>query len=864
MHLPSFYLGRWSGSGQTPAGEPTLYDPADLTTHAVVVGMTGSGKTGLLISLLEEAARQGTPAVIIDPKGDLTNLLLHFPELRPADFEPWIDPEAARRQNLSPAELAGKTAARWQEGLAEWNLGQEQIAELAEKVDYTIYTPGSTAGVPVNLLSSFEAPRIGWDEHREVLRERISSTVTALLGLVGVGDIDPLRSREHILLANLLENAWSQGQSLDLTELILQVQNPPIERLGAFPLDRFFPEKDRFELALLLNNFLAAPSFQTWLEGQPLDLPAMLHSPQGKPRFSIFYLAHLSETERMFFVTLLLAAVETWMRAQRGTSGLRALLAFDEIVGYLPPVANPPSRPVLLRLLKQARAFGLGIVLATQNPSDLNYKALSNAGTWFIGRLQTEQDKNRLLDGLQSLETGIDRAAFDRMIAALRPRLFLLHNVHQSGPQVFHTRWTLNYLAGPLTRAQIPPLRDRFAQPPAVTPAPQPAAHIYESTAAAAPQRVEPVSAPKPGTLPTSPLAAPTPAPAHPQPARVQTPAPAARRAEHFAATRPPIPDGVSEFFHPQMISLNKALSAVGVAFAGPLEPLGVVFRAGIAAQAEVHYLSRRYNLNFTRRAAALIPAPPRGGPAARAEWDVFAHEPFDPRLLSPQPLTEGRYAPLPAEWAAPRALNALQKDFVDWVYRTGKASIRANEVFKVYAPPDMPDHEFRRQLDDALRAGLESELAKIAAGFDQKLETLKRRIERQKDMVDRREDEVDHRRAEQSGADFELITSLFTRRKRSLSSSLTKRRLTHQARAGLDEARQNLENLKQEWNKLLDQRQFEIQRVTAEWQERAAQVTEIPLTPYKKDIFVQTFGLIWLPYYQVQGRDGVFEAPAF
>lgn len=858
MHLPSFYLGRWSGSGQTPAGEPTLYAPADLTTHAVVVGMTGSGKTGLLISLLEEAARQGTPAVIIDPKGDLTNLLLHFPELRPADFEPWIDPEAARRQNLTPAELAEKTAARWQEGLAEWNLGPAQIAELAEKVDYTIYTPGSTAGVPVNLLSSFEAPRIGWDEHREALRERISSTVTALLGLVGVDDIDPLRSREHILLANLLENAWSQGKSLDLTELILQVQNPPIERLGAFPLDRFFPEKDRFELALRLNNFLAAPSFQTWLEGQPLDLPAMLHSPQGKPRFSIFYLAHLSETERMFFVTLLLAAVETWMRAQRGASGLRALLAFDEIVGYLPPVANPPSRPALLRLLKQARAFGLGIVLATQNPSDLNYKALSNAGTWFIGRLQTEQDKNRLLDGLQSLETGIDRAAFDRMIAALRPRLFLLHNVHQSGPQIFNTRWTLNYLAGPLTRAQIPALRDRFAQPPApaVTPAPQPAAHIYESAVEAMPNPVEPASDRKPGTQPTAPLAAPT-------PAQVSAPAPAARHAGDFSATRPPVPDGVSEFFHPQMISLNKALSAVGVTFAGPLEPLGVVFRAGIAAQAEVHYLSRRYNLNFTRRAAALVPAP-QDWQTARAAWEVFAHEPFDPRLLSPQPLTEGRYAPLPAEWATPRAFNALKNDFVDWIFRTGRVNIRANEAFKVYAPPDMPDQQFHRLLDDALRAGLESELAKIAAGFDQKLETLKRRIERQKDLVERREDEVDHRRAEQTGADFELITSLFTRRKRSLSSSITKRRLTNQARAGLDEARQNLENLKQEWNRLLDQRQLEIQRVTAEWQARAAQVTEIPLTPYKKDIFVQTFGLIWLPYYQVQGRDGVFEAPAF
>nr|HMN60290.1 DUF853 family protein [Anaerolinea sp.] len=450
---PTFYIGRsidLSAAAQAqPAAQATRYDPDDLTTHGVIVGMTGSGKTGLLINMLEEAALRGLPSIVIDPKGDLTNLLL------------WIDPETARRQNLSVPQLAEITAQRWREGLQNWDLDQDELLALRDAMDYVVFTPGSTAGVPVNLLSSFAPPHgLNWDEHREILRERIAATVTALLGLVGLKEIDPLRSREHILLSNILETAWSQGRSLDLTELILQTQNPPFDRLGAFAVNSFFPEKDRLALALLLNNFLASPSFQTWPEGQPLEVEDFLYTPQRKPRMSIFYLAHLDENERMFFVTLLLASVESWMRAQRGSTGLRALLAFDEIVGYLPPIANPPSRTVMLRLLKQARAFGLGLLLATQNPVDLDYKGLSNAGTWFIGRLQTERDKERLLEGLQAIEGGVERSTYDRTIAALRPRVFLLHNIHnRAGPQTFQTRWCLNYLAGPLSRAQLSGLK---------------------------------------------------------------------------------------------------------------------------------------------------------------------------------------------------------------------------------------------------------------------------------------------------------------------------------------------------------------------------------------------------------------------
>ena len=454
-----FYLGKiYDLKKDSITDDPLTYDPPDLTTHAIVTGMTGSGKTGLCIGLLEEAALKGIPAVVVDPKGDLTNLVLSFPNLAPDDFAPWIDANSARRENKSIPELAEKTASLWKNGLKDWGLGSKDIQSMKDAVDRAIYTPGSTTGKPVNILASFQAPNIDWNENEEVLREKIASTITALLTLVGLKDIDPLRSREHILLANIIEHHWQGGTSLDLMELIRQTQNPPFDQLGAFSLNDFFPRKDRSELAMLLNNFLASPSFQSWIEGEPLDIERMLYSPDGKPRHSIFYLAHLDDAERMFFVTLLYAAIETWMRKQRGTGDLRALVYFDEIHGYLPPVANPPSKPLFIRLLKTARAFGVGLVLTTQNPVDVDYKALSNAGTWMIGRLQTDQDKQRLLDGFESAAGGIKRSEFDKFISALGKRVFLYHNVHEKKPSIFHTRWAMNYLAGPLTLSQIPDL----------------------------------------------------------------------------------------------------------------------------------------------------------------------------------------------------------------------------------------------------------------------------------------------------------------------------------------------------------------------------------------------------------------------
>ena len=390
-----FYLGR------KPSGEPLLYNPDDLTTHGVVVGMTGSGKTGLCIGLLEEAALQNIPAIMIDPKGDITNALLHFPDSAAGGFPAVGQPRSGPARRSQPGRCRQTGSRRWREGLEEWDIGPERILALKNAAHFAIYTPGSDAGIPVSILASLKAPPIPWEGNHEILREKISGTVTALLGLVGVNDVDPVRSREHILLANIFEKAWSAGKDLDLGELILQTQNPPFDKLGVMDLNTFFPEKDRFSLAMLLNNILAAPAFQTWIEGQALDVESLLWGEDDRPRHSVFYLAHLTDAERMFFITLLYSAIETWMRTQPGATSLRALIYFDEIFGYAPPVSNPPTKALLLRMLKQARAYGVGQVLVTQNPVDLDYKGLSNAGTWFIGKLQTDNDKQRLLDGLQ-------------------------------------------------------------------------------------------------------------------------------------------------------------------------------------------------------------------------------------------------------------------------------------------------------------------------------------------------------------------------------------------------------------------------------------------------------------------------------
>ncbi|MEX2172366.1 MAG: ATP-binding protein [Pirellulales bacterium] len=465
IDLPgAFYLGREHDlSAGVTSREAVQYPSKNLTTHAVCVGMTGSGKTGLCLSLLEEAALDGVPAIAIDPKGDLGNLLLAFPQLRPEDFRPWIDEGEAERKGLSVDDYAAKTAETWRKGLAEWDELPERIQKFVDSVERVIYTPGSSAGIPLSVIKSFAAPGDVVRNDADALRERIISAVSGLLALVGV-DADPVQSREHIFLSNVLGMAWREGRDLDIAAMIGEIQQPKFDKVGVLDVEKFFPANDRAKLAMNLNNLLASPSFAAWMQGPPLDVQRLLYSPTGKPRISILSIAHLNDAERMFFVAILLNEVVAWVRAQPGTSSLRALLYMDEVFGYFPPTANPPSKTPMLTLLKQARAYGLGCVLATQNPVDLDYKGLSNAGTWFLGRLQTERDKARVIEGLEgaSAQAGstFSKRDMEAKLAALGNRVFLMNSVYDDAPTVFQTRWAMSYLRGPLTRTQIKQLMD--------------------------------------------------------------------------------------------------------------------------------------------------------------------------------------------------------------------------------------------------------------------------------------------------------------------------------------------------------------------------------------------------------------------
>ncbi len=797
-----FYIGREYDlkEGKISGGE-VMYNPSDLTTHAVVTGMTGSGKTGLCIGLLEEAALKGLPAIIVDPKGDLTNLLLHFPDLAPSDFEPWIDLDSARIKGKSARQMAEEAATSWSTSIDDWGLSKGALSTL-KAFSFAIYSPGSSSGIPVNILSSFKAPGIPWEGNEEALREKISSTVTAVLGLVGMKDIDPLRSREHILMSSILEHAWALGEDLSLTDLILRVQSPQMERLGAFPVETFFPEKDRMALAMLLNNFLASPSFRVWQQGQPLDVEELLYTDDKKPRHSIFYLAHLSENERMFFVTLLFSAVESWMRRQRGTSGLRALVYFDEILGYLPPVSNPPSRNVMLRMIKQARAFGVGLLLVTQNPVDLDYKALSNIGTWFIGRLQTERDKMRLMDGLQTLTGGMDANTIGDTISSLGKRVFLMNNVNRPGPKVFHARQVLNYLAGPLSKDLLPDLNKLAG-------------------AEYVPSEGSCTGGAANGA--------------------------ALKEDDGFLRIKPAVPSKVDEAFMPLNLDAQDAIRSAGSGMPSTVKPDAIAYAPAMIVQAEVRYSSIKYGIDLTDRMTSLVEDDPSGRP----DWQSGLINAEDLKGFGKDPASGALFEGLPAWLSDQRLIKSASDDFADWLYRNSRISILANEGLKLYAKPDDGKDGFlERCLKEADRL-MVPELDKLEDVFRKKKDALEDKIRKQEGEVQLREQNVSQRTMEAIGtAGTAIFGMLLGGKKRSLGSSITKTRMTTEAKSVLTREKKELQDMMDDLAEL--DREFDRAQegLAAAWKKKAEMITEVPCTPRKSDIFISFFGVVWLPQY--------------
>ena len=791
--LGVFYLGRlFDPAAGKPKDDLLLYDSRDLLTHAVCVGMTGSGKTGLCLALLEEAAIDGIPAIAIDPKGDLGNLLLAFPGLTASEFRPWVDEEEASRQGISPDELASRTAERWRSGLAEWGQDPSRIARFRDAAEATIYTPGSSAGKPVSILRSLGAPEGAAAQDPDAQRERISATVSGLLSLVGVA-ADPFRSREHILISTLLDRAWKGGKSLGLGDLVREIQSPAIERVGVVDLESFFPAKERRELAMAFNNLLASPGFEAWTEGEPLDVGRLLYTPAGKPRLAVLSIAHLSDAERMFFVTLLLGEVIAWMRSRPGTTSLRAVLYMDEVFGYFPPTANPPSKTPMLTLLKQARAYGLGVVLATQNPVDLDYKGLSNAGTWFLGRLQTERDKMRVLDGLEGASAAsgraFDRAGMDRMLSGLGNRVFLMNDVHEDAPVLFQTRSTLSYLRGPLTRNQIEtlmaPLKGETAVPGA------------------------PAGAPAPVRAPIQ-RGAPEPAP---------------------AAGRPLVQPEISERF---LASRSGAPA----------------YRPALLGTCKLHYLDAKAGVDLWESVAAVARL---GNDEPPDPWDGAEVSEAGGLDLLREPEAGASFAPLPGAAAKPKSYAAWSKKLAEFLYRSRSLTLSRSPALSLVSRPGESEGEFRVRVADADRERRDASVEALRKKYAPRLALLQGQIGRADERVDRERSQVQQQTVQTAiSVGATVLGALFGRK--ILSSGNVGRAATAARGAGrvaserqdVARAAEGVEALR---GRLADlQSEFDAEAAAlSEGGERAA-IESVALRPRKSDLSVEQVVLLWIP----------------
>ena len=796
--LGLFYLGRAidAASKTTKAGY-LLYDSTDLVTHAVCVGMTGSGKTGVCIDLLEEAAIDRIPSIVIDPKGDLGDLLLTFPSLSASDFRPWIDEDEARRNGKSPDDWAAAQADLWKTGLAKWDQDGSRIARLKNAAEFAIYTPGSDAGLQLSIVKSFAAPPADLLGDADLMRERVATTATSLLGLLGI-DADPIKSREHILLSTIMDSTWRQGRDLDIAALIQLIQTPPVQKVGVMDLETFFPSAKRFELAMSLNNLLAAPGFGAWMEGEPLDIQRLLYTAAGKPRVAVMSIAHLGDAERMFFVALLLNQVLGWMRQQAGTTSLRAIVYMDEIAGYLPPVANPASKAPMLTLLKQARAFGVGMVLATQNPMDLDYKALSNAGTWIIGRLQTDRDQARVLDGLEGAATAsggtFDRNAMSALIGGLGKRQFLLHNVHEDHPEIFESRWAMSYLRGPLTRVQIKRLMG------GVRGAEGQGAGVQGAAQGAGVQEVPEARSPKPAA--------------------------AARSAAWV------VPPGVDQYFAPAKAGASYSPMVLGVA--------------------DVRFTDPKSGVDVTRKAAAVTAITSDPIPV---DWDGAVEPGFDVGQLSKDQPPQATFADLPAAASKAKNYDDWSKTFVTWVSTSQQVTIYKSAASGLASNGQESEGDFRARLQHASREKRDQKVADLRQQYAPKVAALEDRLRRAQQAVEKEKSQATGQWIQAGISIAGSVLGMLTSRKTVSVTNLG--RVTTAARGmgrGMQQyedvgrAKDTVEGVQQQIDAMNAELQSKIDAIDTNYDPQTEKLDTVAIKPKRTGINVQLVALAWVP----------------
>lgn len=776
------YIGR-----DVDSDEPVIYDADDLTTHGVIVGMTGSGKTGLGVGLIEEALLNGISCLVIDPKGDMGNLALNFPDLDPADFAPWIDESTAVKEGKSVDELAAATAQLWKSGLEGHGIDAERMRRLRDGADITIYTPGSGSGVGLDVLGSLDAPDLDWDTDAEVLRDEISSFVSSLLVLAGI-DSDPMSGREHILLATIIEHFWREGRDLDLARLVGQIPKPPFRKLGVFDVDTFFPEKDRMTLALELNGLLASPSFESWMSGRPLDIEDLIGG--DRPKAAIVYLSHLSDEERQFLVTLLLSKTVTWIRSQPGTADLKALIYMDEVFGFAPPTKEPPSKKPILTIFKQARAHGVGIVLATQNPVDLDYKAMSNAGTWLIGRLQTENDKRRILEGLASASGTVDIDSIDRQVTDLGKRQFVLHSTKSPKPRIFFTRWAMSYLAGPLTRDQVKVvMADKRAEDP--VPRASEEAHPASQSSSA------------PDTSPTT----------------------------------PPVADGIRVSYLDPAAPWASRLSA---------DPAGTVYEPAVAATVQLLYDETRAALDHRETYEAVV-FPIDG----MLDTDTVVAVDHDGRDFQDTEPPEAAYRAPNAAIATKSYWKGMETGLRDHLVAHRPLRIWANTDLKIYSRVDESEDEFRDRCRTAAEEAADAEVAKLQSRYQTRIDRV--RDEMAKAQARYREaDAVAAAKSEETlmGTAGDLLGAFLGGRSRATVLDKAARRRTAAAKAGAkaDTQAAKYHAKHAELEELEDELATEVEEIVARHLTLADDVESLEISLEKDDVRVAELQLVWVP----------------
>ncbi|MEM7083430.1 MAG: DUF87 domain-containing protein [Pseudomonadota bacterium] len=796
--LGSFYLGKRVNDAGELADDLVLYDAKDLTTHAVIIGMTGSGKTGLGVGIIEEAAMDNVPVIAIDPKGDMGNVLLTFPALSAKAFTPWVDPQAASGAGETVEAFGASQAALWKKGLKSWGQDGKRIKRLRESTDFAIYTPGSTAGRPLSVLENFNAPPAAVIEDTDVYTDKIQATATGILALLGI-ESDPITSREHILISNVLDHYWRLGKNLDISALIGAIQQPPMDKVGVMELDAFFDPKDRFALAMKLNNLLAAPGFTSWMSGEPLDTARLLHTPEGKPKVSIVSIAHLSDEQRMFFVTMLLSDILSWMRTQPGTGSLRAILYMDEIFGYMPPTANPPSKKLFLTLLKQARAFGLGLVLSTQNPVDLDYKGLSNTGTWFIGRLQTERDKMRVMEGLEGAASkgDFDRGKMEQVLAGLGKRKFLLHNVHEDEDVVFGTRWVMSYLAGPMTRDQIKRLN--ALNPPST-------ATVAQATAKAEAS----------------------------EKAHAQT----AMKQQAVTESMPPALDPkITQYYVPQTKPHRGTL----------------VYQPTVVGAAEVVYSSARYHIDADKSFLMMghvddAPVPLEWEEASALECG------FDDLLTEAEDYAD--YAEVDGPMAKVRSYASWSKLYKRWLRNDNAITLYQYKPLKAVSTFGESEGDFRVRLQIIANEQRDLAVGKLRAKYASKLASAEERVRKAQQKLDVEKEQAKKKKLDSVlGFGAAVIGTLLGRKKVSYTSASRVRtamgRLgsSKKEAADVDRAEETLDVLTQKFKALSEEVEQAVADLEGTFSTNGVELNEISIKPKSTEILVHFVALGWAPY---------------